>query len=340
MKRRAVIDEGVGETRIAVYEGRHLVELHARRWSDKNMPRLGDVFNGRVCALDPSIGGAFVELGCGPAGLLKFTDMAGKARLSEGRLIQVEIRREAMADKGPVVQFLDLAPTGDAPGPVQSSSLKAALTQRFGGTLTFDHAFVGQLDKAMQRVLAVPGGGDIAIEPTRAGIVIDVDKGRAQSGFDVALAAIPLIMQQLRLRSLGGLIIIDFPNIRQPKQKDRLLEAMQTAAAGDPNLIKIAPLSRFGVMEMTRTAYTRSLDDLMLGPDGHLTVESQAMAALQRLEREARHAGGAQLELRVPAPVLDWLNADNIGWRDAMQARIGARFTLAAGPDIDVVRDR
>ena len=65
LKIRAVIDRGVGETRCAVYEGKRLAEIYVRRWSDRNLPRYGDIFAGRITAIDPSLGGAFVDFGIG-----------------------------------------------------------------------------------------------------------------------------------------------------------------------------------------------------------------------------------------------------------------------------------
>jgi len=74
MKRRCVIEECIGETRAAVYEGRRLTELYVRRWSDKDRPLQGDIFVGRVAKIDQSMGGAFIDLGTKMQGLFKFTN--------------------------------------------------------------------------------------------------------------------------------------------------------------------------------------------------------------------------------------------------------------------------
>ncbi len=334
MKHRAVIDRGIGETRIAVYEGKRLAELFIRRWSDKNRPRLGDIFAGKITSIDKSMGAAFVDLSHGPHGLLKFTEAKGAPRLTEGQMIKAEIKREAISGKGPVLRFIDLSDL-TKPMPLVQIELEDFLKRRFGPNIVIEEAPVNHVEDAVDAETALPGGGDIAIERTRALIAIDVDKGSAQNGYDVSKAAIPIIASQLRLRGLGGLIAIDFPNLRQPKQREDLYNRMQSAFENDRNSVKIAPISRFGVMEMSRAIKTRPLDDLFADK-----AENGAMLALRRLEREARQSGGAQLVLEVPEHVFNWLERDSIGWRAAMTERIGARFAVVRGAEIRVNVDR
>ena len=339
MNVRAVIDRGIGETRVAVYERRKLVELYVRRWSDKNLPRIGDIFAGRISAIDKSMGGAFVSLGAGPDGLLKFTNAPGAPRLTEGQMIKIEIKRESISEKGPVLGFIDLSQMNE-PGPLVQISIEDFLKRRFGPEIKFEEAPVNYAEDVIVTLIALPGGGDIAIEPTRALIAIDVDKGSAQSAFDAAKAATTVIAHQIRLRGLGGLIAIDFPNLRQPKQRAALEIAMQEAISNDPNPIKTAPLSRFGVMEMTRAVNSRSLDEVFM-PDGHnLSVETSAMMALKRLQREALTCPGAKMTLQIPDAVYAWLDQDDIGWRNAMQQKIGARFKICKGDTMHVSSDR
>ena len=334
MKTRAVIDNGIGETRIAVYQGRRLVELFLRRWSDKGRPRLGDIFAGRITNMDKSIGGAFVDLGIGPHGVLKFTDTHNLPRLTEGQIVKVEISREAVQEKGPILKFLDLAAVAK-PMPLVQISFEDFLKRRFGPDTVFEEAPVNFIDDISDAVIALPGGGDIAIERTRALIAIDVDKGSAQSGFEVAKNAAPIIAQQLRLRGLGGLIAIDFPNIRQPKQREQLFKMMQSAFDDDPNPVKIAPLSRFGVLELTRAIKVKPVDEQF--DDKTITG---AMRSLRRLEREAQINPGAQLLLTVPHYIYNWLEADEIGWKAAMTDKIGARFSVEPGSELTVKADR
>jgi len=334
MKIKAVIDEGVGETRCAVYEGKKLVEIYIRRWSGKDGPRLGDIFAGKLTKIDKSMGGAFVDLGAQPHGLLKFTNAQGAPRLTEGQMIKVEITREGTAKKGPVLKFVDVTDLSK-PQPLVQITLEDMLKRRFGPDLKIEYANVNHVEDAVSREIALPGGGDICIERTRALVAIDVDRGTAMNGFEVCLQAASVAADQIRLRGLGGLIVIDFPNLRQPKQRDRLYKAMQDAVKDDPNIIKVAPLSRFGAIEMTRAVQTRSLDEQFADK-----TETGAMLALRRLEREAAANPGAQLVLSVPHYIFHWLENDLIDWKDAMTNKIGGRFRLRAGNVIEVSSDR
>ena len=339
MKRRCVIDEGIGETRAAVYEGRNLVELYIRRWSERNRPQAGDVFLGRIDTVDVGMGAAYVELGSGKPGFLKFSDAPKAPRFQNGQYVDVEVTREGGRDKGPVLRFRSVAEK-KKPGPISQLSLSDRISKRFQGDIAFEAASVSSLLQVCDTEIALPGGGDIAIEPTRALIAVDVDRGSGKNGFDVSKAAAIEVARQLRLRGLGGLIAIDFPNLRQKRQREDLLSVMTDAVSKDPNPVKIAPLSRFGVMELTRQKQERAIDEILLGPDGQPTAETLALSALQRLEREGRSSPGSRLTLSVPDKVKSWLDEDDIDWKKALTERIGARFVIEAGDQIDVKADR
>ena len=338
MKRRAVIEEAVGETRAAVYEGKRLTELYTWRWSDKDKPRAGDIFSGRVSRIEPSLGAAFIELGSGVDGFLKFSNAPGAPRLTEGKYINVFVTRDAETGKGPVLKFETMA-EGTNKGPVKSKTLREFLAERFAG-ITFDEAAVNSIDDAVESELAISGGGSIAIERTRALTAIDVDKGASNSGFEVSLSACELIASQIRLRGLGGLFVIDFPNLRQVKQREKIYAAMLKACEGDLEPIKIAPMSRFGTIEMTRAKTRLSLDETLTDKYGDPTAETLAIRGLRQLEREGRASGGAKLMLTLPKAAFAWLGDDAIGWREAMTERLGARFTVVEGESLSIEADR
>ena len=338
MKRRCIIEDAVGETRAAVYEGKQLVEAYVRRWTEADKPRAGDVFAGRITEIDKSMGAAFVDVGLEPHGFLKFSNAPGAPRFANGMIISVEVTREAEPGKGPILKYQ--GETGvDKPAKISGDNLMAYIAKRYPN-IKFDSAAVSVIEDATEREIAVPGGGDIAIDFTRALVAIDVDKGPAASGFAVGQAVCPIIAQQLRLRSIGGLILVDLPNLRQPNQRAKLFKAMEAAFADDPNTVKIAPMSRFGTVEMTRMKTGPSLDEVLNDRYGRPTLETRALRALRALEREGRASGGAKLELTVPQDVMDWLEAGHIDWRVAMTERLGARFSVSAGEDMSVKADR
>lgn len=338
LKRRCVIDAAIGETRAAVWEGKTLVELYVRRWTDAGQPRRGDRFSGRVRRIEKSLGAAFIDLGTEPHGFLKFTTAPNAPRFTEGQRVEVEITREAEAGKGPVVAYICKAES-DKVGRLSGDDLKAFIGKRFEG-ITFEEASVGTLTDAVETELSIPMGGTITIERTRALTAIDIDSGIATSPFEVAKAACPLIARQLRLRGIGGLVAIDFPNLRQRKQREQIVETLTNAFADDPNMVKIAPLSRFGVIEMTRSRLGPSLDETIADKFGDLTIETQALESLRQLEREGRVSPGAQLEMSVPEPVFAWLESGFIEWKAPLTDRIGARFSVKPGAKFSITADR
>jgi len=337
MKRRAVIEEAIGEQRAAVYEGRRLVEIHIDRpW--QNTPRTGDRYAARVTAVDPSVAGAWVELGHGAApALLPFAAQRGMPKLTEGQRVEVAVLRSEIGSKGATVRFS--GETEAKSGLLQKLTLRERLSARFEG-LTFDAASVNAVDLACEKTTALPGGGSITLEQTQALMAIDVDKGGAASAASAANEAAKQIASQLRLRGLGGLVVIDFPNLRQPKQRKTLERTLEAAFDADPNITKFNGLSRFGVIEMTRAKPDVSLDEQLNDPNGEPNIETQALRGLRRLSREATAAPGAKLDLQVPQLVYDWLEHAPFDWRSEMTARIGARYTVKIGAFMDVVADR
>lgn len=338
MKRRAVIEEAVGETRAAIYEGRKLVELHLDRWSDFWKPRIGEQWTGQVVSVDPSIGGLWVELGKGPNGLLSFKAQRDLPRLTEGERIDVTIAKEAIAEKGPVLRYAGPA-SREKPGAETVLSLRERLLQRFPH-ISFEDASVGIIDTATERQLAIPNGGTITVDHAQALIAIDIDKGGAKTVMDCSVAAAKLIMAQLRLRGLGGLIAIDFPNLRQPKQRSKIIAIMEELAETDPASIRIAPFSRFGVVEMTRGLDGPSLDMKLNDRFGEPTLETRAIQALRQLEREGKASAGARLTLKTEPDIHEWLDNAPFDWRSAMTERLGARFAIERGNRTEVLSDR
>lgn len=338
MRRRAVIEEAVGETRAAVYEGRKLVELHLDRWSDFHRPRVGELWTAKVGSIDPSIGGMWMDMRRGPDALLSFKGQKDMPRLTEGQMVDVVVAKEAIAEKGPVVRY-SADPSRDKPGVVHPLTLRQRLQNRFD-QIDFEDAPVGVLDTVTERTVAVPGGGSIAIDHTQALIAVDVDKGGAATVMDTSVNAAKTIMTQLRQRALGGLIVIDFPNLRQPRQRSTVIKVMEDMAESDPASIRVAPFSRFGVVEMTRGQDGPSIDAQLNDRFGNPTLETRALRAIRQLEREAKANAGAKMELMVAGDIYAWLEEPPFDWRTPLTERLGARFTLVKGGTVQVKSDR
>lgn len=338
MKRYCVIDQAIGETRAAVFEGSKPVELFVHRDSNRDRPVAGDRFAGRVRHIEKSLGAAFIDLGCQPDGFLKFTNSPQAPRLAEGLRIEVDVIREAEDGKGPLVQYIQLAPDS-RPGRISGQSLPAFIQARYPG-IELKDAPIDQWLEAVDEHVSLPGGGAITIEKTRALWAIDIDSGTSASPFNVAKAAMPIIAAQLRLRGIGGLICIDVPNLRQRRQRDEIFSALEAACEPDPNIIKVAPMSRFGVIEMTRSRTGRSLDEILKDPSGEFSVETMALEAFRRLEREGRLNPGAKLTATVTQNVYDWMLQTDLDWRQDLTDKLGARFEFEVGVRFDVRGDR
>ena len=337
MKRRAVIEHAIGERRAAIYEGRRMVELHLDRpW--QTTPRAGDIYTGRIRSIDASVAGAWVDIGpqAAPA-LLPFAAQKQMPKLQEGQGVEVSVLRSQIGPKGATLKYHN--ESGAKPGLVTKLTLKERLSQRFP-EITFDEAAVNAVDAACDGQIALPGGGSITLEQTQALLAIDVDKGGAVSASAAANEAAKLIASQLRLRGLGGLVVIDFPNLRQPKQRKTLEKVLEEACAPDPNVTKFNSLSRFGVIEMTRAKPDLSLDDLLNTRFGVPKIETLALRALRRLTREGAISAGAQVELTVTPDIMAWLATAPFEWRAAVNNKIGPRFKVAEGKDINVSVDR
>jgi ribonuclease E/ribonuclease G len=112
------------------------------------------------------------------------------------------------------------------------------------------------LDEAIaalsERRVALPDGGSIAIEPTEALTAIDVNAGPESNALSVNLAAAKEIARQLRLRHIGGIVVIDFISMSRERDRDQVMAALKGAVADDPSQTYIVPMSPLGLVEMTR----------------------------------------------------------------------------------------
>ena len=100
--------------------------------------------------------------------------------------------------------------------------------------------------------VGLAGGGALWVEATRALTAIDVDTGAGQSILDTNLAAADEIARQVRIRNVGGLIVVDFVHMRQRADRDRVVAALRAACAGDRTVVQVLGLSPLGLVEMSR----------------------------------------------------------------------------------------
>jgi Ribonuclease G/E len=205
------------------------------------------------------------------------------------------------------------------------------------------------IDLALAPSLALPGGGTIHIQPTRGATVIDIDTG-SPSGRDaeaaalaVNLAAAELIARQLRLRDLGGGIVIDFVGLEGRGARERVKSALAAACRTDPMQPRVLGWSRLGHLELVRPRRGRPLAETLLEADDGETPRRQPLAlahkALRTLQREARARPAANWTLRVSPPIAAaLLGAANAALCE-LETRLGRRIEIvdiAGEPDFDI----
>ena len=172
-----------------------------------------------------------------------------------------------------------------------------------------------ELEQLFDKKIPLPSGAWITIEETEALTVIDVNMGEAAFSTDkdrqileVNKQAAREIFRQLRLRGIGGLVVVDFINMSGKGDVTTLLKIVDSLILKDPQQVQRSNISAFGLMELTRKATYRPLTAQMAAPRQVLpSPETEALTLLRRAEQDARHRPGLELRLKGSAAALDWL---------------------------------
>lgn len=332
-ERRIFLDRGVGETRgVVTLDGRP-ERLILRRDDEDLRLALGARLVARVASVEPAIATAFLDLGGGLEAILPFKSDARPVR---GAAIEVEIRGEPRSGKLAVAREIGRGEGGPRllqPPPEVAAILAAivrdaALVEGREARAVADEAEA----EILETVHPLPGGGDIAIEPTRALTSIDVDLGE-RKGQDAKrvtrqanLAAIGEGARLLRLKGLGGLVILDL--VGRGHDGNALLAAARLAFAPDNPGVAIGPVGRFGTMELSIPRRTRPLSEYLQDPGGGLSERALAQRLVRRLEGEGAAQPGARLTA-VCAPAVAKAAEPLVA---TLSGRLGARFAVAADP--------
>jgi Ribonuclease G/E len=345
-ERRGYLDVAPGETRgVVTLDGRP-ERLIIARDDDLARQALGAEAVGRVRKLERQLAIAFVDLGEGPDGVINLRPEMG--RLVEGQAVRVEVRGEARAGKGAQLRLVGEAegpPRLLTPAPSVAAEL-AALAPRFPLVTSPKARELADAAEAeaLETVFPLPGGGTIAVEPTRALVAVDVDLGE-RAGADAKraaraanLAALAAAARVLRLKGEGGLVVIDLAG--RGHDGPALLAAARAAFAPDNPGVALGPISRFGTLELTVPRRRRSLAERLLDGAGRPTARTLALCLARALERAALADPGARLAARA-APAVAEAAAPYL---KELTDRFGARVELAAdaalAPEAFEVRPR
>ena len=178
-----------------------------------------------------------------------------------------------------------------------------------------------QIESAFQREVRLPSGGSLVIDHTEAMISIDINSARATKGGDIEetalntnLEAADEIARQLRLRDLGGLVVIDFIDMNPTKNQREVENRMRDALKVDRARVQVGRISRFGLLEMSRQRLRSSLGESsqLVCPrcNGQGTIrgiESSALSILRIVEEESMKEKTARIVAQVPVDVAAFL---------------------------------
>jgi Rne/Rng family ribonuclease len=208
------------------------------------------------------------------------------------------------------------------------------------------------IDEALAPEIAL-GGGAVHIEAARTAVLIDVDTGSAASGAPqeasperaglmTDLAAAPVIARQLRLRSLGGGIVVDFVGLDRPRSRAAVVRALAEALLPDPARPQILGWTRLGHLELVRPRHRRPLAEALgeRSAEGALVKSAAtiAFAALRAVRRAARAEPGRRQALVVAPEIAAVLAGPAAAARRALETRLGREIPVT--PEADWRRDR
>jgi len=216
-----------------------------------------------------------------------------------------------------------------------------------------------QIESAFAHNVTLPSGGSIVIDHTEAMVSIDINSARATKGSDIEatafntnLEAADEIARQLRIRDLGGLIVIDFIDMGPQKNQREVENRLRDAVHQDRARIQIGKISRFGLLEMSRQRLRPSIGESAYKTCPRCTgfgtirgTESLALAILRIIGEEARKERTSKVIAQLPVEVATYLLNEKRDWVQNLEDRNETQVVLVANshletPHYDVRRIR
>lgn len=343
-----------GEARIAIFEQGELLDFGI--WTPGFSDHLGDVSVGRVTALVPALGGAFVNIGLNEAGFLPVRE--NEPPLHEGEAVVVRLIRCGMSGKGPrLKREHDIpAPAGDiglltaGPSPLEDMAKRwdgeilvdaPAFTARIPSALrervrlvsnAWDDEIHDAVDMLQAPEIALPGGMTATITPTPALVAIDMDTAAASSAqglkqttqFALNRTALPALVRQICLRNLSGAILID-PAGLSTRKRQALRESVDLALKADPLRARCLGITELGLVEIVRSRIRPPLHEIMGSPHG------RAMAALRDVVACCAGQPSVRPALDVGPGLVDAFSVDSLAVAD-VSVWCGYPLSLRSNP--------
>src|SRR5256884_522760 len=205
-----------------------------------------------------------------------------------------------------------------------------------------------QIESAYAHKVQLPSGGSIVIDYTEALVSIDINSARATRGGDIEttatntnLEAADEIARQLRIRDIGGLIVIDFIDMESPKNQRDVEDRLRDAMKMDRARIQIGRLSRFGLLEMSRQRLRPSLGESShivcprcVGIGSIRSVESMTLAVLRLIGEELRKDRTARVIAQVPVAVATYLINEKREWLRTLEDKSEAELVVVPNENL------
>ena len=205
-----------------------------------------------------------------------------------------------------------------------------------------------QIETAFEREVKLPSGGSIVIDPTEALVSIDINSSRATKGGDIEetalqtnLEAATEIARQLRLRDIGGLVVIDFIDMQSAKNQREVENRVRESLEMDRARVQVGRISRFGLLEMSRQRLRPSLEETMSkvcprcsGQGTIRSTKSLALSILRLVEEEAQKERSAEIRAITPISVATYLLNEKRKTISKIEARNNIRVLIVPKPEL------
>ncbi|AUD78754.1 ribonuclease E [Kangiella profundi] len=206
-----------------------------------------------------------------------------------------------------------------------------------------------QIESAFQREVRLPSGGSVVFDQTEALLSIDINSARATKGGDIEETALHTnveaaeeIARQLRLRDIGGLIVIDFIDMGPPRNQREVERVLKESVARDRARIQIGRISRFGLLEMSRQRLRPSLEESSQHVCPRCTgsgvirgTDSLALSILRLMEDEAMKESTAEVQALVPVEVATFLLNEKRRKIEQIEKRQKVRLVVVPNPYLE-----
>jgi ribonuclease E len=206
-----------------------------------------------------------------------------------------------------------------------------------------------QIESAYSRQVELPSGGAIVIDHTEALVSIDVNSARATKGGDIEETALRTnveaadeVARQLRLRDLGGLIVIDFIDMESQRNQREVENRLREALKYDRARVQIGKISRFGLMELSRQRLQPSLEETAhincprcSGTGFIRGTESTALHVLRIMQEEAMKENTGAVHAQVPVDVASFLLNEKRGEIQKLEARLKVNIVMVPNPHLE-----